>query len=388
MTSILVKLFVKDKEKSLRRQKIGILAGVTNAFCNLLLFIIKLIVGALSSSVAVMADAFNNLSDCGASIITIVGFKLSNKAPDKKHPFGYGRIEYVSGVVIAILILLVGFEFINSSVERIITARPVTFNLPMLIALIVAILVKLWMSFANTSFGKHMNGSSTLSATAFDSLADVLITSITIISLLISQYFNFPIDGYLGVLIALFILFGGVKVLIDVISPLLGQVPDKKLVDEIKEKLLSYKEIVGVHDMVIHNYGPNNTIVTIHAEIPANNNIIFAHEVIDKAEREISSLMGIKLLIHLDPIVTDDQRLNEIKEIVLNVLSELSSHYSMHDFRMLDGKHQINLIFDVLVPYDIEKDDDTIKQEIINGLKLKDNRFVPIITIDKSFVGE
>lgn len=387
MFNFLTNLFSKEKDLKIKRKKIGMLSGCVNFVCNIALFISKLIIGLVSGSVAVTVDAFNNLSDCGSSCITLIGFHLSGKPPDKQHPFGHGRMEYITGMIVSILVLMVGFEFAKNSVERILNPQPVVFNFAMLIALVLAMAVKLCMGFINMKFSKAVGGSSAINATVFDSVADVLVTLVALISLITSSYFDFPIDGYLGLIISIFVFAGGLKIMLDAINPLVGQVPDKELVEQIKNKLLSYREIVGVHDMIIHNYGPVNTIVTIHAEVPANNSIIYAHEVIDKAEREVSGELGINLLIHLDPIVTDDKRLNEVKGEVGKTLYKLSPDYSMHDFRMLDGKENINLIFDVLVPYNTDKRDEDIKEEITSALKGCNNKYNPIITIDKSYIG-
>lgn len=386
MTSFLIKCFVKEDDTNLRRKKIGFLAGWVNVICNIVLFVVKLLVGTFLGSLAVTADAFNNLSDCGSSFVTLAGFKIASRSPNKKHPYGYGRIEYITGMIIAILILMVGLEFITSSIDQIINPEPVSFNWAMLILLLLAMAVKLWMGFANSRFGKEMGGSSAMSATAFDSLADVAVTAVSVLSIVLSQFVSFPIDGYLGILIALFVIFGGVKILIDAIRPLLGQRPDPEMVENIKKIVISHDQIVGVHDMMVHNYGPTRTIVTLHAEVPATNDIMYAHEVIDHIEMELSEEMGITLIIHMDPIVTDDERLNEIKELTKKCVKEISPSYSIHDFRMLDGKHRINLIFDVLTPYEDQKSDEQIIEEITKVLKEKDERFNPKITIDKSYV--
>ncbi len=383
----LISLFVKTDRPDKRRAQIGILAGIANVLCNLFLFVLKLSVGLISGSVAVAADAFNNLSDSAASLVTVVGFHLGSKPPDRKHPFGYGRLEYVAGVVISVFILIVAFEFIKSSVEQIFSPEPIAFNWIMLITLLIAIAIKLLMWRMNSQFAKVIGGSSTLSATAFDSLSDVATTTVALLSLILSPFLSFPIDGILGVLIALFVFVGGIKVLLDTINPLLGQPPSPEMVEELKTRVLSYDHIVGIHDIIIHNYGPSRTIATLHAEVPANHDVIFAHETIDRAEREIAREMGITVVIHLDPIVTDDNRLNAVRTQVSNCLTSLSPDYSMHDFRMLDGKEQINLLFDVLLPYEEPRSEQEIEQDIIKALQKEDPRFFPIITFDRSFVG-
>lgn len=382
----LVGKFVKSKSFDKRRQEMAVVAGIFNMICNIVLFVFKFAVGIMSESVTVTVDAFNNLSDVGFSLVTIFGFKLSNKPANKKHPFGYGRVEYIIGILISIFIILVGLEFIKSSIGLIIEPVDIEFNWFMIIFLVIAIFVKLWMGFASIKFGKLMCGSTTMKAMAVDSLTDVACTAVGIISIIVSGIFGIPIDGWLGFLVALIVIMMGIRVLIDTISPLLGQTPDPEMVVKLKQKVLEYPQIVGVHDITIHSYGPNFTMATLHAEVPSDNNIIFAHEVIDKAEREISNSMGINLLIHLDPIVTDDKRLNEFKALVESCLNDISKEYTMHDFRMVDGKNKINLIFDVAVPYDSKKSDDEIMCEITKQVVLSDKRLNPIITIDKNFV--
>lgn len=388
MLDFLLKKCVRPTENiAVYRKRVGTFTSIFNIICNLLLFVSKLFVGIVSASIAVTADAFNNLSDCGASLVTLVGFSLSAKAPDKKHPFGYGRAEYIAGAVISVLILLVGLEFVSSSVKQILSPQTVEFRWSMVFVLLIAIAVKLFMWYANTHFGKALGGSATLSATAFDSLADVATTTVALLSLIVSRFTSFPIDGYLGIIIAVMVVIGGFKVLLDTINPLLGQPPDREMVAQLRSLALSYPEIVGIHDIMVHNYGPTRTIASLHAEVPANHDIIYAHEVIDRAEREIAQKLNITVIIHLDPLVTDDKRVNEIRKTVAACLKEINPHYSMHDFRMLDGKQQINLLFDVLLPFGLEQEDEDILNEITAALVQKDSRFHPIITLDRSFIG-
>lgn len=387
MISFLLRRLRDEKNAQQKRKKIGLLAGWITVACNAGLFLVKLLVGVATGSVAVTADAFNNLSDSGASLVTLAGFQLSNRSPNKKHPFGYGRAEYVAGLVISVLILAVGFEFVGNAIGQIMDPGTVEFRWPMLAILLAAMVIKLWLGYANFRLGKEMGGSSALSATAFDSMIDVAATLVSIASLVFSNMVAFPIDGWLGLLVALAVLVGGAKVLMDTISPLLGQPPEPEFVEDIKRRVLSYPQIVGVHDMMIHNYGPERAIVTLHAEIPADNDFVSAHEVIDRAEREISESLNITMLIHLDPIVTDDHRVNDIRRIVKECLAGISADYSMHDFRMVSGGERLNLIFDVLVPYGLSKTDEEIEQEISQQLQKLDARWNAIITIDKSYVG-
>lgn len=377
----------KDKTVQGYRRRVGTLCGCVNACSNLLLFLAKLIIGIFSGSVAVTADAFNNLSDTGSSLVTVFGFQAANRPPDREHPFGHGRIEYIAGVIVSVLILMVGAEFVKSSVDKIIHPEPVEFNWIMLIVLALAVLVKLWMGYANLQFGKEMGGSTTLKAVAVDSLSDVGTTSVAILSLILSQFISFPIDGYLGCIVAVVVLIAGFHILMDTINPLLGQAPSPELVKEIQKRVLSYDGIIGLHDLVIHNYGPVRTIATLHAEVPANRDIIYSHEVIDQAEREIGEALNITVLIHLDPVVIDDEKVNSMRSLVEKCLKDLNPEYDMHDFRMLDGKERINLIFDVVVPYGLSLTDQQVTEQIESRLQQEDPRYHTVITVDKSFIG-
>lgn len=368
------------------RKRVGILGSCINMLFNLLLSLAKFLVGIFSGSVAVTADAVNNLSDCSASLVTLLGFLLAAKKPDKKHPFGYGRVEYLSGSVVALLILLFSIELARSSFDRILHPTELQFSWWLLLTLLIAALAKLWMWRINLVLGKAVGGSETMEATAFDSLSDVAATLVSMASLLIGKFTSFPVDGYLGLLISIMIFVGGIKILLDTIRPLLGQPADKETADEIKSLALSYPEIIGVHDLMLHGYGPSLTLATLHAEVPADNDILYAHEVIDRAEREISEKTGVTLLIHLDPVVMDDKRVQEVKNQVDSCLENIDERLTMHDFRMVEGKSRINLIFDVLVPYEIKTPDEQIKLEIEEKLQNVDSRYHCVITLDRSFV--
>lgn len=381
---ILNKMQVEDPAQY--RKRVGILGSCINMLFNLLLSLAKFLVGIFSGSVAVTADAVNNLSDCSASLVTLLGFLLAAKKPDKKHPFGYGRVEYLSGSVVALLILLFSIELARSSFDRILHPTELQFSWWLLLALLIAAVAKLWMWRINLELGKAVGGSETMEATAFDSLSDVAATLVSMASLLIGKFTSFPVDGYLGLLISVMIFVGGIKILLDTIRPLLGQPADKETADEIKVLALSYPEIIGVHDLMLHGYGPSLTLATLHAEVPADNDILYAHEVIDRAEREISEKTGVTLLIHLDPVVMDNKRVQEAKKQVDSCLKNIDERLTMHDFRMVEGKTRINLIFDVLVPYEIKTPDEQIKLEIEEKLQKVDSRYHCVITLDRSFV--
>lgn len=386
MLSRLILNKMQTEDPAQYRKRVGILGSCINMLFNLLLSLAKFLVGIFSGSVAVTADAVNNLSDCSASLVTLLGFLLAAKKPDKKHPFGYGRVEYLSGSVVALLILLFSIELARSSFDRILHPTELQFSWWLLLTLLIAALAKLWMWRINLVLGKAVGGSETMEATAFDSLSDVAATLVSMASLLIGKFTSFPVDGYLGLLISVMIFVGGIKILLDTIRPLLGQPADKETADEIKSLALSYPEIIGVHDLMLHGYGPSLTLATLHAEVPADNDILYAHEVIDRAEREISEKTGVTLLIHLDPVVMDDKRVQEVKKQVDSCLENIDERLTMHDFRMVEGKTRINLIFDVLVPYEIKTPDEQIKLEIEEKLQNVDSRYHCVITLDRSFV--
>lgn len=390
MSEFLIRLFVRDYQDVKRfdvRKRYGMLGGVTGVICNVLLFAVKLAVGLVTSSVAVMADAFNNLSDVGSSVVTIAGFKLASKAPDKKHPFGYGRIEYIAGLIISLIIIMLGVEFIRTSVDRILHPEPVVYSTWSLIVLVISVLVKLWMAVFSRTLAKAIE-SPAISAASFDSISDVCATSAVIVSLVFSSVTAFPVDGIIGIVVALFIIFSGISIARDTLSPLLGQTPDPEMVKEIENRVLSYEDITGVHDLIIHNYGPGRCIASIHAEVPADHDFIGAHEHIDLAEREISEQMNIMLVIHLDPIAVNDQRVDKIHAVALSVLHDIDPCLTLHDFRLVDGENRINVIFDVVVPHGYRLSNDALRLLIDRGLKSHDARLFSVINIDNSFVGE
>lgn len=388
MTSFLIKLFIKNKnnaQENKTREKYGILAGFVGIFCNILLFIVKFLAGSISGSVAITADAFNNFSDAGSSVVTLVGFFISGKAPDQKHPFGYGRFEYISGLIVSFIILMVGVEFIRTSIDKIISNETSQFNWISIIILACSILVKLWLSLFYNKIGKTIDSSS-MRAAAFDSISDVISTVVVALSLVFSLFTTIPVDGYLGVVVALFIIYGGIKIAIDTVSPLLGQAPDPELVRNIEKDILSYKHITGVHDLIMHSYGHGKIIASVHAEVPADTNIIQAHEQIDLAEKDIGEKYGILLVIHLDPVVSDE-RVNHIKDLVKTVVKAINPELSIHDFRLVDGEQRINLIFDLVIPNGYKTSDEDIKRQIEALLQAHDKRYHTIITIDRNYVG-
>ncbi len=387
---MLIKTFVKDsnntKSKKVR-EKYGYLGGIVGIIVNIILFTIKLSVGLLVNSIAVIADGVNNLSDVGGSLVTIFGFKLSNKPADKEHPFGHGRLEYISGLIVAFLVLSVGFEFVKTSIAKIKNPTPVEFSTVAFILLFISIGFKIWLSRFYKNVGNKIN-SSALKASSIDSISDVISSSTVLISLFISRYTDLPIDGYIGLIVSGIIIYAGYSLIKETLNPLLGNAPDKELVEEIQRMLLSYDHIDGVHDLLVHNYGPGRTIASIHAEIPLDISVITAHEIIDRAEKEISAELGIYLLIHMDPVTTNDEEILNAKEEISQVLEEISTVISFHDFRVVGEGDYKNLIFDVVVKRsEVNTREDELKlQRLINEkLKKISPNHNAIITVDSDY---
>lgn len=391
ISNLLVNTFIKNKENvsdDRVRNGYGILGGVIGIFVNSFLFIIKLTIGLLVSSIAITADAFNNLSDAFSSIVTIIGFRMANKPPDEEHPFGHGRMEYLSALVVAFLVMLVGFQFIKTSIDRIMNPQVITFDLIPFILLLVSISFKLWLSSFNKFIGNKIN-SSALKAASVDALGDVFTTTCVAISFLASRFTDFPIDGYIGAFVALFIMYSGFCLVKETINPLLGEAPDPELVSNIKKMVLGYDHIIGIHDLIIHNYGPGRCMASIHAEVPSDIPLITIHEIIDTAEREISDSLKILLVIHIDPIcmITDENL--EAYDEVNTIIMEHPIIRSMHDFRVVGEGDNKNLVFDIVVHIDFSKkgyNDDALKHEITTAIKDKHCNYNCIITIDKSFL--
>lgn len=369
------------------RNSYGVFGGIIGILVNVLLFIIKLSVGLLVSSIAIMADAFNNLSDAASSLITILGFKLSNKPADREHPFGHGRIEYLSALIVAFMVMLVGLQFIKSSFERIINPTPVTFELIPFTLLFISIFLKVWLSRFNKFIGDKIN-SAALKASSVDALGDVFTSTCVVISFLAANFTTFPIDGYIGMIVAIFIVYSGFNLVKDTINPLLGEAPDPELVNNINEMVLSYDNILGTHDLIIHNYGPGKCMASIHAEIPSDMSVVTIHEIVDKAEREISTELRIYLVIHIDPICIIEGEVKEAYDEILSLIEENDYIESIHDFRIVGEGEIKNLIFDLVV--DPSKEFPVPDAELIDIISKKIQEYHPhyncIITIDKNFI--
>lgn len=391
MTELLVKWFVKDcdnTEDVKVRTSYGVLSSMVGICCNLLLFTAKLILGLFSQSISVMADAFNNLSDAASSIIGFVGVKMAQKPADEGHPFGHGRIEYISAFIVAFLVIQVGFSLFKTSVGKIQNPQDMVFSGSTVAVLALSIGVKLWLGFFNRCLGKRIR-STVMMATAADSLGDVAATSATILSLAVFGVFGVNIDGIVGVAVSVAVMVAGVNIARDTLSPLIGQPIDPKVYREIKEFVEQYDGIVGTHDLIVHNYGPSKSMASIHAEVPSHEDIRVSHEIVDEIERDCLKKLGIFLVIHMDPVETHNQRITAIKDMVAQVLEGLDSRLEFHDLRVVDGTQRSNLIFDLVIPRDYnETMRDTLRTRIAEEMQKKDSRFRCIITMENSFCAE
>ena len=391
-SKFLVNTFIKNNEDISNekvRGKYIFLGGLVGIISNLLLFTIKLSVGLITSSIAIMADAFNNLSDASSSIITIVGFKLSDKPADAEHPFGHGRIEYISALIVSFMVMLVGFQFVKSSLERIFNPVYIKFEIIPFVLLLISIFVKVWLSSFNKFVGNKID-SSALKAASVDALGDVFTSSCVVISYLAAKFTSFPIDGYLGTLVALFILYSGFSLTKETLNPLLGEAPDPELVQKIQDMVLSYDNITGVHDLIIHNYGPCRCMASIHAEVPCDISIMEIHEIIDRAEREISEKLKIYLVIHMDPIAMEDEEVKKDFNMVCDIIEKDERIKSIHDFRVVGEGEVKNLLFDVVI--DSEKmfktmtKHETLINDINKAVKEIHPKYNCIITIDNDYL--
>lgn len=387
ISSFLVKRFVKNSENVSDikvREAYANLAGIVGILTNSMLFLVKLSIGLISNSVSILADAFNNLSDAASSIISIVGFKMASKPADAEHPFGHGRIEYITAMIVSFMVMLVGIQFVKTSFERIINPSTVTFELIPFILLLISIGFKFWLSIFNKSIGNKIN-SSTLKATAADAMGDVFTSTTVVISFLISKFTTIPIDGYIGILVALAIVYSGFSLVKETLSPLLGEPPDPVLVSNISDMVMSYDNITGIHDLIVHNYGPGRIMASIHAEIPSNIDIMEIHHIIDTAEREISKKLNIYLVIHMDPICIDTDEVIEARKIVEDVLKKYEEVKSFHDFRVVGENDYKNLIFDIEVcPVHLNKQNGSsvLISKIENDIKKKSSEYKCVITVD------
>ena len=388
MIKLLSKLLIKnsdDYSDPTVRRRYGILCGSVGVALNLLLSLGKFIAGLSVNSIAIIADAANNLSDAGSSVITMAGFKLAGQKPDPAHPFGHGRIEYISGLIVSMAILLMGFELLKTSVEKIFSPEETVFSIAAVVILCASIAVKLYIFFYNKKIAARIN-SSAMAATATDSISDCLATAATLLSIILSAATGINLDGYCGVIVALFILFAGFKAAKDTVNPLLGQKPDPEFVKQIEETVLSHEEVVGIHDLVVHDYGPGRIMISLHAEVSDKENILKIHDVIDNIEKELQKKLECDAVIHMDPISTDDENTLKLKKEINEIVKKENPEFSIHDFRVVAGDTHTNIIFDLLIPYGIRDDEETIKKKIDEKVKKLNKNYFTVIEIDKNFV--
>ena len=391
MTEFLIRHFIKDYkdvEKISVRTAYGVLASIVGIFCNVFLFAVKFVVGLVLHSVSVTADAFNNLSDAGSSIISFVGVKMAEKPADKDHPFGHGRIEYIAALVVSFLVLEVGFTFLKDSFGKILHPETMNFQIVSVVILIFSIAVKLWLGLFNRKLGEKID-SKVMMAVFTDSMGDVITTSATILSLIFFAVTGINIDGIVGVGVALVVMWAGVGIARDTLEPLIGQAIDPEVYEEIKHFVERYDGIEGTHDLIVHNYGPGRSMASIHAEVPNDVDIEQSHEIIDRIEREAAKELGIFLVIHMDPVEIRNKKILRIKETAVRILHDLDPLCSLHDFRVVHGEHQINLIFDMVVPIDYdEKKKEDLSLRMAERMKGADSRYECVITVESDYVAQ
>ena len=387
MTELLIRLFVKNKNdvnsQSVRSAYVTT-ASVTGILLNLLLFACKFVFGLLANSVSMIADAFNNITDAGSSVVSFIGFKLSVKHVDKKHPFGHGRMEYIAGFIVDMLIVLVGFELFKGSIEKIITPELPKADLTTIVILSMAILVKLWLFFFYRKIGKRIS-SSGLRSTSIDSITDCAATALVLVSIIVSKYFHVYIDGYVGILVSVMILIAGVRSAKETIDLLLGVPPTKEYIDEITDFLGKYPEIVGIHDIMVHDYGVGRKFISFHAEVPSDLDINYAHEVIDSAERDLHSKFGALVTIHFDPISVNDEEVEKMRAFAAECAREVNAEFTIHDFRMTRGEKYTNLIFDLVIPVDYKGDDGDAAELVAAKIKEKNENYFAVIKAEHPY---
>ncbi len=368
--------------REMSREKQGSLAGAVGIGVNILLFVIKLMAGLLSGSVAIMADAVNNLTDSGSSIIMLVGFRLSAKPADREHPFGHARIEYLCGVIVSFIVLFLGIELGRTSFLKILSPEKAEFGPVALGVLIVSILIKLWLCLFYTRVGRRIDSQSLL-ATASDSRNDVISTLVVLLGALITRLTSLDLDGFLGLLVAAFIIVSGVKLIMETADPLLGPAPKRELVQGIYEKIRSYEGIIGIHDLTVHSYGQGRTFASVHCEVPAEEDILISHDLIDNIERDFLEQEGIHLVIHLDPVITCDEKANALHEAVLTKVKELYPRSAIHDFRVVWGVTHSNVLFDVAVPFSVADSDQQVKERVSRAVESLDPTYRAVLAVDR-----
>ena len=381
MTDFLIKRFVKNPEQVKEnevRENYAMLSTTTGIVVNLVLSIGKIIIGILSNSMSILSDGLNNITDAGSSVVTMIGFKMSQKKMDQDHPWGHGRMEYIAAFIVDLLIILVGIELFQSSIDKII--HPLTPNISeiAIVILVIAILAKLWLFVFYRKIAKKID-SSAIQATAYDSISDTVSTSVVLISTLVTKFTGYNIDGYVSILVAGFILFTGFKAVKEIVDLLLGTKPDPEFIQEIEEFTKNYPEIIGIHDIMVHDYGPGRKILSFHAEVPANSNIEKAHDVIDQLESDLYKKFSVITTIHMDPIAIHDEEINQMREIAEKIVKEISPEASIHDFRITNGGERVNMIFDLLLPFELEKQAEEIEKKIKERIHQENEKYYAVI---------
>lgn len=388
MITLLSRWFIRDRDHVTDpavRRAYGQLCGLTGIGLNVLLFIGKFLAGTISGSISITADAFNNLSDAGSSVITLLGFRLAGRKPDPEHPFGHGRIEYISGLIVSGLILLMGAELAKTSFDKILHPAAVDFSVIAMVILAVSILVKLYMSLYNRQIGKKIN-SAAMAATAADSISDAISTSAVLAAMLVAKFSGLMIDGYVGMIVAVLILISGVKAAKETIAPLLGQAPETEFVQQIERIVISHPPICGIHDLVVHDYGPGRVMISLHAEVPAGGDMLELHDVIDNAEIALRRELNCEAVIHMDPIVTDDGITSELRAKVSKLVKTIDERITIHDFRIVPGNTHTNLIFDAVVPFDIGISAQEVSERISRLVSEMDSNYFAVVLVEHSYV--
>lgn len=387
MTDLIVRLFLNNKDSSTPsgREAYGRVAGIVGIICNLLLSVMKFIIGTITNSVSITADATNNMTDAGSSIVTLVGFRLSEKPADEDHPYGHARIEYITGLIISFLTLIIGYDILKTSVGKIFHPEDIAFSWTAVIILTVSILMKLWLSHFNRTLGKRIK-SKALEATAADSRNDVVATSAVLAATLISRFTSLNLDGYMGVLVAMFIIISGIGLVKETVSPLLGQAPSKEMYEMIEKKILSYENVLGVHDLMVHSYGPGSYFASAHIEMDAKIDVLSCHDVMDTIERDFLREHNIHIVVHLDPTVLDCEETNELKEVVRQILFDIDPVITFHDFRVVYGETAKNVLFDIVVPPKFKYPDDELVSIIKNRVNEAGNgNLYAVVVVDRSY---
>ena len=382
MYSLIQKLFIKD---SSNREKVGIVMSIFSIVCNLILVVFKLVISFITNSLSIRADGLNNLSDTGSNLASLCGFKLASKHPDNEHPYGHGRVEYISGLIIGFLIIVIGFSSLIDSLKSIFVKSDIGFNYAAVIVVIASIIVKLVMGFTNKKAGNLIE-SETLLAASSDSFNDVLLTFSTLVSLLVYKLFNVNIDPYVGSVVNIVVIISGVKITMEVISILIGKSPDKELIKEIEEDVLKNKEALGIHDMIFHDYGPGSRFLTLHVEVDASKDIVYLHDNIDNIENYILGKYGILTTIHMDPVILNDPELNNYKQMIIDVVKEINPTYSIHDFRMVKGPTHTNLVFDLLLPIDEKSEHGLIRKQLNEKVRAINPNLNLSVKIEHGFI--